>query len=496
MSDQSHLPNQPQQPQQPQQPVPPSRPAAGSSSFGNAAPVPPQDRTGFPAGSTGVYAPVNQAPVPPTSHAAASGAAGYGGPRVPSTPSPKGDHVFAKAFGGAALAVVLGLGGFAAVQGATGQGSRASNVTLGSSNPSTIEATDPDQTLSEAVAEKTLPSVVCIYAYTQSTPYGNGSFGFGQNGGSTELSQSSLGSGIILSQDGYILTNYHVIEGSDALKVNIEGTEYSADIVGSDPSSDLAVIKLQGASGLKAADLGDSSKLTVGQWVMTIGSPFGLEQSVATGVVSATSRSQIVDNSQSEGAGNWSNMASGSTIYPNMIQTDAAINPGNSGGALVDADGKVIGVNTLITSSSGNYSGVGFAIPVNYAINIAQQIIAGETPTHARLGATLNTVNASIAKRYNLPVSQGAYVASVSASTGADRAGLKEGDIVTAFDGKAVTDASDLMLDVREHNPGDTVTVTVNRDGQTLDLTVTLGSDAETSTASASSQKLSGSSQS
>ena len=183
---------------------------------------------------------------------------------------------------------------------------------------------------------------------------------------------------------------------------------------------------------------------------MTIGSPFGLEQSVATGIVSATSRSQIVNASTDQ----YGNSTGESTIYPNMIQTDAAINPGNSGGALVDADGKLIGINTLITSYSGNYSGVGFAIPVNYAVNLAQQIIDGKTPTHAQLGVSLSTVNAQNAKRYGLSVDEGAYVAAVSEGSGAAEAGLQEGDIVTKFDGKDVASASDLMLDVRSKNPG------------------------------------------
>ena len=154
------------------------------------------------------------------------------------------------------------------------------------------------------------------------------------------------------------------------------------------------------------------------------------------------------------------------TIYPSMIQTDAAINPGNSGGALVDDEGKLIGINTLITSYSGNYSGVGFAIPVNYAINLAQQIIAGETPTHAQLGVSLSTVSAATASRYGLPVDTGAYVAAVTPDSGAAAAGIVPGDIVTAFDGQAVESASDLMLDVRTKNPGDTVTLTVNSGGQ------------------------------
>ena len=167
-----------------------------------------------------------------------------------------------------------------------------------------------------------------------------------------------------------------------------------------------------------------------------------------------------------------------------MIQTDAAINPGNSGGALVDSNGKLIGINTLITSYSGNYSGVGFAIPVNYAVNIAQQIIEGKTPTHAQLGVSLSTVNAQNAKRYGLKVDSGAYISAVSSGSGAAEAGLKEGDIVTKFDGNTVDSASDLMLDVRSKNPGDKVTLEVNRDGDTKQIEVTLGSDESSQAAS------------
>ena len=298
------------------------------------------------------------------------------------------------------------------------------------------------------------------------------------------LTESSLGSGVVLSEDGYIVTNNHVVAGADALKVTVGGEEYDADVVGTDESSDIAVVKLRGASGLTPIEIGDSDNLTIGEWVMSIGSPFGLEQSVATGIVSATSRSQIMSNAESSGNdgygygyGNSSSQSGGYTIYPNMIQTDAAINPGNSGGALVDSNGKLIGINTLITSYSGNYSGVGFAIPVNYAVNIAQQIIEGKTPTHAQLGVSLSTVNSQNAKRYGLKADSGAYIAAVSAGSGAADAGLEEGDIVTKFDGNAVDSASDLMLDVRSKNPGDTVTLEVNRNGETKQLQVTLGSD-------------------
>ena len=243
-----------------------------------------------------------------------------------------------------------------------------------------------------------------------------------------------------------------------------------------------------------AEDIGDSDDLNVGQWVMTIGSPFGLEQSVATGVVSATSRSEIIDNSSYS---NGSSQGSSSiTIYPNMIQTDAAINPGNSGGALVDKNGKVIGVNTLITSYSGNYSGVGFAIPVNYAIAIAQQIIAGETPSHAQLGVSLSTVNSANAQRYGLAVSEGAYVSAVSAGSGADEAGIEVGDIIVSFNGKKISSASDLMVAVRECSIDDTVDVKVNRDGAEKTFSVNLGSDASSPKAASTTQNSSGSSNS
>ncbi|MEE0706998.1 MAG: PDZ domain-containing protein, partial [Adlercreutzia sp.] len=223
-------------------------------------------------------------------------------------------------------------------------------------------------------------------------------------------------------------------------------------------------------------ELGDSDDLTIGEWVMTLGSPFGLEQSVATGIVSATSRSQIMDAQESMQSGGTGE----TTIYPNMIQTDAAINPGNSGGALVDSDGKLIGINTLITSYSGNYSGVGFAIPVNYAVNLANQIIAGENPTHAQLGVSLSSVNDQTASAYGLPTDEGAYVAAVSEGSGAAAAGIQAGDIITAFDGEKVESASDLMLAVRGKQPGDTVKLTVNTDGKEREVEVTLGDDSAT----------------
>lgn len=321
----------------------------------------------------------------------------------------------------------------------------------------TIQIDAEDTTLAEAVSAKALPSVVSITAVNE---------GSGEGG---------IGSGVILDADGNILTNYHVIAGATTINVSTnDGASYEAELVGQDESSDLAVIRLQGAdaSSLTPIEIGDSDSLTVGEWVMAIGSPFGNEQSVSTGIVSALYRSTAMQST------------SGTTIYANMIQTDAAINPGNSGGALVNDNGELIGINSMIESYSGSSSGVGFAIPVNYAINIAQQIIDGETPAHPYIGVTVTTVNAYSARQNNLAVSEGAYVNSVNADSPAEEAGLREGDIVTAVDDTQITSADGLIIAAREHSIGDTVTLTVVRDDETIEVDVTLGSDAEVQTES------------
>lgn len=373
-------------------------------------------------------------------------------------PRKTGVKIFLLGFLGAVVACALAFGVYSAL------GKNSSSVTLGSDGSGTnITVTGDDTTLAEAVAQKALPSVVNINVYTASQSQAQG---FMRSSSTQEYTQSSLGSGVILSDDGYILTNYHVIEGADKLQVVASGGEYEAKVVGTDPSSDLAVIKIE-ASGLPAVEIGSSSDLVTGEWVMAVGSPFGLEQSVSTGIVSAVSRSSSsLYSSESE------------AIYTNMIQTDAAINPGNSGGALVDKNGKLIGINTLIASTSGSSSGVGFAIPVDYAMKIAEQIIAGQTPSHAQLGVSLTTVNSSVAARYNLLVSEGAYVTRVTSNSGASKAGIAEGDIITKVGDSKVTSASDLIIAVRSHNPGDTVSVTFNRSGSEQTVDVVLGTDS------------------
>lgn len=323
-----------------------------------------------------------------------------------------------------------------------------SNVqATGSTSTQNIEIDAEDTTLAEVVAAKAQPSVVSI---------------------STTTSEGSgVGSGVVLDTDGNVLTNCHVIEGATELVVSMGGESYEAELVGEDSSSDLAVIRLKDvdSSKLTPIEIGDSDDLSVGEWVMAIGSPFGNEQSVSTGIVSALYRSTALPST------------SGTSIYANMIQTDAAINPGNSGGALVNDNGELIGINSIIESYSGSSSGVGFAIPVNYAINIASQIIDGKTPVHPYLGVSLTSVNALSARANNLGATEGALVVAVSDGGPAADAGIQENDIITKIDGEQVTSADGLIIALREHGVGDKVTLTVVRDSKEREVEVTLGSD-------------------
>lgn len=317
----------------------------------------------------------------------------------------------------------------------------------GSTSTQNIEIDAEDTTLAEVVAAKAQPSVVSI---------------------STTTSEGSgVGSGVVLDTDGNVLTNCHVIEDATELVVSMGGESYEAELVGEDSSSDLAVIHLKDvdSSKLTPIEIGDSDDLSVGEWVMAIGSPFGNEQSVSTGIVSALYRSTALPST------------SGTSIYANMIQTDAAINPGNSGGALVNDNGELIGINSIIESYSGSSSGVGFAIPVNYAINIASQIIDGKTPVHPYLGVSLTSVNALSARANKLGATEGALVVAVSDGGPAADAGIQENDIITKIDGEQVTSADGLIIALREHEVGDKVTLTVVRDSKEREVEVTLGSD-------------------
>ena len=233
-------------------------------------------------------------------------------------------------------------------------------------------------------------------------------------------------------------------------------------------SSDLAVIKAElNGDAVTPIEVGDSDALVVGDWVATIGSPFGLEQSISAGIVSSLSRNQLMQSTM------------GNTIYANLIQTDAAINPGNSGGALVNEEGKLVGISTLFSSDTESFAGIGFAIPGNYAIEVANKIIAGEQVTHAYIGLSMQTVNAQNAQANGLSVNQGAYVAEVSAGSPAEEAGIKKGDIVTKVNDEEIISADGMILAVRGHKIGETVKVTVMRGDEEMTFDVTLGSDEE-----------------
>ena len=349
--------------------------------------------------------------------------------------------------GAVAVVAVLVVGGFVAMPSSATSGKTGSAGTTSSSQTVTVNSGDStDTTLANAVAQKALPSVVSINVTTSD---GEG-----------------VGSGVVLDTDGNIVTNYHVIEGAQSISVSTGDASYDATVVGSDESSDLAVIKIDaGDAALTPIEVGDSSTLQVGDWVMSLGSPFGLEQSVSTGIVSSLYRSTMLQNT------------SGNTIYTNLIQTDATINPGNSGGALVDDEGKLVGINSLIESYSGSSSGVGFAIPGNYAVEVAQKLIAGQTVTHAYIGGSFQTVTANNARSNSLSVNQGAYVAELADDGPAAQAGIQKGDVITAFDDEEITSSDALVLAVRSHSVGDTVTVTLMRGSKQMQVQVTLGSD-------------------
>lgn len=347
------------------------------------------------------------------------------------------------------VALVLCLGSFTPLLNAFKGG-----VVTSSNGNITITPSD-EPTLAEAVAAKTLGSAVTIYVYSDNSSW-NQYFG---SGGSSSNSPTSLGSGVIISVEGdncYIVTNAHVVQGASRLQVTAGDAQYEGQIVGSDSKTDLAVVKIK-ASGMTPMEWGDSSTLQVGEWVMAIGSPFGYEQTVTTGIVSAMYRSDVLQGST----------GTGTTVYTDMIQTDAAINPGNSGGALVDDEGKLIGINTYISSSSQSSAGLGFAIPVNTVKRIAEQMISGQTVSHAFLGITMaSSTNPA-----------GVAVTSVYKDTAAAKAGLQTGDVIVKINGSAVTSPNEVSIAVGSKNAGDSIEITYVRGGREVTTTATLGSD-------------------
>jgi serine protease Do len=326
------------------------------------------------------------------------------------------------------------------------------------------------------VVKKAAPSVVNIYStriiqeQPMRNPFRNNPmfrqfFGDQFQGDDQPRSrkEQGLGSGVIISSDGYILTANHVVSGADELKVTFaadDKKEYTAKVIGTDPQTDVAVLKID-AAGLPAITLADSDQLEIGDVVLAIGNPFGVGQTVTMGIVSGLGR---------HGYG-----VNGVHGFENFIQTDAAINPGNSGGALVDAEGRLIGINTWIATSSGGSEGVGFAVPINMARRVVERLISGGKVMRGFLGISLQDVNAELAKHFNLPDQNGALVDDVMPNGAAEKAGIKSGDVIIAFNGKPVADGHDLQLTVSENSPGSSATLKVIRDGIQKTFTVTLG---------------------
>jgi putative serine protease PepD len=308
------------------------------------------------------------------------------------------------------------------------------------------------------IADQVVPSVVAVTVYELvRTPAGMAYREFGS------------GSGVVYRADGYIITNQHVITGADRVTVGIGVEDVDAEVVGSDPSTDLAVLKVE-RTGLPVPEFGDSAGLRVGEIVVAVGSPFGLDKTITAGIISALSRSTLTIG------------ASDVTAYTNLIQTDAAINPGNSGGALADEDGRVIGINTLIESPSGSVgapqsAGIGFAIPADFAIEAARQLIDAGCVVHPYLGVTTVTLDPSTIASFGLPVEAGALVQRVTPESPADVAGMERNDIVVAIDDEPVEGFADVFTAVRAHEIGEIVEVEVVRGDETVTLDVELGSE-------------------
>nr|WP_240933340.1 DegQ family serine endoprotease [Diaphorobacter sp. HDW4B] len=263
-----------------------------------------------------------------------------------------------------------------------------------------------------------------------------------------------VGSGFILSGDGFVMTNAHVVEGADEVIVTLtDKREFKAKIVGSDKRSDVAVVKID-ATGLPAVKVGDVNRLKVGEWVIAIGSPFGLDNTVTAGIVSAKQRD--------------------TGDYLPLIQTDVAVNPGNSGGPLINMRGEVVGINSQIYSRSGGFMGISFAIPIDEAIRVSDQLRVSGRVTRGRIGVQIEQVSKDVAESLGMPKAQGALVRGVEVGSPAEKAGIEAGDVITKFDGKTVEKTVDLPRLVGNTKPGTKSSVTVFRRGQSRDLPITI----------------------
>jgi len=342
---------------------------------------------------------------------------------------------------------------------------RSGVVTLQESAPQALDGKNLVMGVS-AAAQKAMPSVVNIFTSTViNTPIHpfmddpRFRFFFGDPRDMEPQSSSSLGSGVIVSEDGYILTNHHVVEAADQIEVALaDGRKTKAHVIGSDPETDLAVIKVELPGKLPAITFGHPEQAQVGDIVLAIGNPFGVGQTVTMGIISALKRSHL-----------------GLNTFESFIQTDAAINPGNSGGALVDVSGNLIGINSAIYSPNGGSLGIGFAIPASIVKKTMEQIIQSGSVTRGWIGAGVQELTPELAESFKLGSTKGVLITEIIRNSPAEQAGIKTGDILIAIDGMAINDWNTMLETVTNFPPGKVVTARLMRDGVEMSLPVKIG---------------------
>ncbi len=326
----------------------------------------------------------------------------------------------------------------------------------------TLSSEYPDFTYAAEMSVKAVVFVKVVkMSERQEAPASILEYFFGFRGGqSAPQEQLGSGSGVIISEDGFIVTNNHVVSGASEIEITMENNKtFRAQLIGSDPATDVALLKID-AKGLPTIPLGDSDQLRLGEWVLAIGSPYGLTSTITAGIVSAKGRSMINN--------------SGEFKIESFIQTDAAVNPGNSGGALVNIRGELVGINTAIISNTGSYAGYSFAVPVNIVKKITNDLQDFGSVQRAVLGISMQNITESLSKENGLSVMEGAYIAEVVKGGSADKAGIKSGDVIVAINGEKTNSPSVVQEKITRYRPGDKVTVTVKRGKEELDLKATL----------------------
>ncbi len=366
-----------------------------------------------------------------------------------------------------------------------GMGSSSKNGKAEEASPATTIVIKDEGGFSTAISEVAsamMPAVVhidvsgSVVQRAPVSPFGNDPFFRYFFGPPQEMEREipvqALGSGVIISKDGYIITNNHVVQNADTIRVELyDGSQYEAELVGRDPGTDLGVVKIEPVPNMKYASFGDSDKCMVGEWVVAIGSPRGLDWTVTAGIISAKNRTNIG--------------VLGPTGYEDFIQTDASINPGNSGGPLINLNGKVIGINSLIVSASRGSEGLGFAIPSNMAKAISDSLIKHGEVIRGYLGVHIQDVTPEIAKSLKLERNfKGVIIAEVLPESPAAQAGIEQGDIVIEYNGKKVENSSQLRNNVAQTTPGNTVDLKVLRNDKEIEISVTIGELGKYETAS------------